>query len=51
MVSRDAAQKEQARPIKPGSIKIRLGFWNTLCPPRHPPAKPPFHGFSLLVFV
>lgn len=32
MVSRDAAQKQQAWQIAPGSMTIRSGFWNTLCP-------------------
>ena len=45
MVSRDAAQEEAARQIAPGSRTIRSGFWNTLCPPRHSPAKTPFHNF------
>jgi hypothetical protein len=45
MVSRDAAQEEAARQIAPGSRTIRSGFWNTLCPPRHCPAKTPFHNF------
>jgi hypothetical protein len=45
MVSRDAAQEEAAGKIAPGSRTIRSGFWNTLCPPRHCPAKTPFHNF------
>jgi len=39
MVSRGAAQKEEARQIAPGCSSIRSGFWNTLCPPLHPLAK------------
>src|SRR5690348_13032753 len=45
MISRDAAQEEAARQIAPGCRTIRSGFWNTLRPPRHSPAKTPFHNF------
>src|SRR5215472_13743995 len=51
MVSRGAAQKEEARQIAPGCSSIRSGFWNTLCPPLHSLAKAPFGGFPLLIFV